>query len=358
MTKLRVGILFGGRSAEHEISIQSAKSVIQAIDLDTYEVIPIGIDSRGGWHCLTRDQFLAEFAKDNLKNFNGEDQGRQISTMEFFENNLDVVFPLLHGPYGEDGSVQGFLKTLNIPFIGSCVLGSSISMDKVIMKRLFREAGLPIPNFLWMQKKNKLSFDAVVRTLGIPFFIKPANLGSSIGIHKVSTSLEFENALSDAFSFDQKIILEECIFGREIECSVLGNEFPEVSLPGEIIPRHEFYNYEAKYLDQRGAEFAIPAVLPNDIVQEIKKTAIRAFEAACCSGMARVDFFLTSENKLYVNEINTIPGFTRISLYPKLWEVSGISYPHLIDKLITLALESHHSRQTLKRSYHCEPAAF
>jgi len=263
-----------------------------------------------------------------------------------------VVFPVLHGPYGEDGTIQGLLELANIPYVGAGVLGSAISMDKDVMKRLFREAGIPVVKFLVFTHNSleKIDFDWVRDKLGLPFFIKPANLGSSIGMNKVKKKEEFQPALEEAFQYDNKILVEEYIEGREIECSVLGNHNPVASLPGEIISRHEFYSYEAKYLDNKGAILEIPARLSQKLIRKIQNLSIKVFKVACCKGMARVDFFLKQNKEIIVNELNTIPGFTRVSMYPKLWEASGISYPELIDRLIQLALERFQEKKRLKTS--------
>lgn len=322
--KIKVAVLFGGRSAEHEVSIQSAKNVVQALDPKKYEVARIKIDKTGGcrWD-LTK--------------------------------KADVVFPVLHGPFGEDGTVQGLLKLMDVPFVGPGVLGSAVGMDKDVQKRLLRDAGIPTTEFITCLKHDlkltKLDFVSVKKRLGLPFFVKPANLGSSVGINKVKSAKDFGRALNEAFQFDNKIIMEKFVPGRELECSVLGNENPIASLPGEIIPRHEFYSYEAKYIDENGARLEIPAKLSKKIVKDVQKLAVKTFKTLCLEGMARVDFFLKPGGKLIVNEVNTIPGFTAISMYPKLWEASGISYSKLIDTLIELALERHKCSSTLKTSY-------
>jgi len=264
--------------------------------------------------------------------------------------SLDVIFPVLHGPFGEDGTVQGLLKLANIAFVGAGVLGSAIGMDKDVMKRHLRDARIPIARFLVMNRysSKEIDFDDARDQLGLPLFVKPANLGSSVGIHKVKDREEFERAVRDALNYDNKILIEECIRGREIECSVLGNEDPIASVPGEILPRHEFYSYEAKYLDENGAALEIPAKLPPATSERIRQLAIKTFSVLCCEGMARVDFFLRNDGEIIVNEINTIPGFTRISMYPKLWEATGISYSELIDKLIELAIERFEREKRLK----------
>lgn len=320
MSKLKVALLFGGKSAEHEVSLRSAENVADAIDKEKYEVEKILIKKDGKW----------------------EKGIHQI--------DADVVFPILHGPLGEDGTVQGLLKLANVPFVGASVLGSAIGMDKDVMNRLLRDAGISTKKFLVFKNKD-IDFNYVEKELRLPFFVKPVNAGSSVGVSKVKTKADFDKAIQEAFMFDRKIIIEEFIQGREIECSVLGNENPQASVPGEIIPHDEFYSYNAKYIDENGAELVIPAKLDPNIQKEIQKIAIQVFQTLECEGMGRVDFFLTKENKIVVNEINTIPGFTSISMYPKLWEASGISYSALIDKLIQLAIERFEKEKKIRTSY-------
>lgn len=321
--KIKIAILCGGKSAEHEVSLQSAKHVIEAIDKKKYEIIPVRVDKQGRWR-----------------------------PNEAVLKKVDAVFPVLHGPFGEDGTVQGLLKLANIPFVGAGVLGSAVGMDKDAMKRLLRDAGIPIAEFLAFSRPaiNQINFKKIKNRLGLPFFVKPANLGSSVGISKVCNESEFRRAVKDAFQYDDKILIEERINGREIECSVLGNEKPVASVPGEIIPHYEFYSYEAKYLDENGAALEIPAKLPATTIKKIQNLAVKTFQTLCCEGMGRVDFFLKDNGEIIVNEINTIPGFTKISMYPKLWEASGISYSKLVDKLIQLALERFRREQKLKTS--------
>ena len=360
--KLRVALLFGGKSAEHEISLISARNIFAAMDKKKYNVIAIGIDKQGRWHVddgarLLRDATRAqvEFREANceaalLPGDTSTPVVRRAAGKTF--GPVDVVFPVLHGPFGEDGTVQGLLKLVNLPFVGAGVLGSAVGMDKDVMKRLLRDAKIPIAKFVVFERtdQKKIRFAKVKQVLGLPFFVKPANLGSSVGISKVSKQSQFGAAVKDAFRFDNKIIIEEGIPGREIECSVLGNDKPIASLPGEIFVRHEFYSYDAKYVDDRGARLEIPARLPKTIVKEIQKIAVRAYRALCCEGMARVDFFLRPNGEVLVNEINTIPGFTKISMYPKMWEASGLRYPRLIDRLISLALERARKERRLRTS--------
>ncbi len=350
--KLRIGILFGGRSAEHEVSLQSAKNIIRAIDKNKYQIVLIGIDRHGCWYLNESSKFLLH-ANDprqisirgggkNLALIPGGESEQIISLDgEKVIGKIDVIFPVLHGPFGEDGTIQGLLRLADIPFVGSDVLGSAVSMDKDVMKRLLRDAGIPQAKFISyrLDEKKMIDFNRIETELKLPFFVKPANLGSSVGISKVHNQDEFKPALDESFKFDNKIIIEQNIDGREIECSVLGNDNPVASVPGEVLPSHEFYSYEAKYLDSNGARLEIPADLSDDVGRRIQELGIMVFKVLNCDGMARVDFFLKENSDIYVNELNTIPGFTQISMYPKLWEASGISNTELIDRLIELALE-------------------
>ncbi|HKV97950.1 MAG TPA: D-alanine--D-alanine ligase [Gammaproteobacteria bacterium] len=362
MKKIRVGILFGGKSAEHEISLLSAKNVIEALDKDKYEPVLIGIDKTGRWLMNEPSRFLLNSTDPKLIALNKansesvalapQSEGRITSLNSGHLNqSVDVVFPILHGPFGEDGTIQGLLKLANVPFVGAGVLGSAVGMDKDVMKRLLHEAGIPIPNFLVFRRGEQLAFEQVTRALGLPLFVKPANLGSSVGISKAKDKAGFDKAVADAFRYDGKILVEEAIQGREIECAVLGNDEPMASVPGEIIPTHEFYDYEAKYIDEHGARLEAPAKLPPETGKHVQDLAIRTFKVLNCEGMGRVDFFLKPDGTLLVNEINTIPGFTKISMYPRLWGLSGVSYTELIDRLIKLAFERHGREQELQTAH-------
>ena len=361
MKKTRVAILFGGKSAEHEVSLQSAKSIIDAIDKDKYEVVKIGIDKDGRWLLNDQSDYLLHSDNPKLISLNksnnelavlpGNKEKQLVSSTQESIGSVDVVFPVLHGTLGEDGAMQGLLKLMDVAFVGADVLGSAVGMDKDIMKRLLRDAEVPIGKFISLKSGTTISFSDAKEKVGLPMFIKPANQGSSVGVHKVHDESEFDKAIADAFQYDNKILIEEFIEGREIECSVLGNEEPKASLPGEIVLHDEFYAYDTKYINEDGAELNVPADLPEAIVKDMQQIAVKAFTTLSCEGMARVDCFLTKDNKIFVNEINTIPGFTKISMYPKLWEASGLSYPDLIDKLIQLAIERHRRQQGLKTSF-------
>lgn len=347
--KFRVGVLFGGKSTEHEVSLQSAKSIVEAIDKEKYDVVLIGIDKSGQWMLQDNAQYLLNVDNPKLIALNKQNQKEVILTTSGTSSSLvslgdrsqtpvDIVFPVLHGPMGEDGTVQGLMKLMNVPFVGAGVLGSAIGMDKDVMKRLLRDAGVPIAKFISVRRNQTLSYDEIILQLGTVIFVKPANAGSSVGVSKVRNKEEFLKAIEEAFRYDSKLLIEEAIVGREIECSVLGNENPIASVPGEVIPTHEFYSYEAKYIDENGASLKIPADLPDQVIRNVQSIAIRAFQVLECEGMARVDCFVKENGDVLINEINTIPGFTKISMYPKLWEASGIAYPELIDRLIQLAL--------------------
>jgi D-alanine-D-alanine ligase len=366
MKKIRVGILFGGKSAEHEVSLQSAKNVFDALDREKYIPLLIGIDKSGRWLLNDESRFLLDADDPARIRLNPASDavvlipqgGGNIlnlsvpASVPAAAQAVDVVFPILHGPFGEDGTVQGLLKLADVPFVGAGVLGSAVGMDKDVMKRLLRDGGIPIGRFLVLQSHEEIPpFALVSGRLGIPFFVKPANMGSSVGVNKVRTEGEYQKALEEAFKYDLKAIMEEFIKGRELECSVLGSEEISASLPGEIIAAHEFYSYDAKYLDENGAVLEIPARLPADKVREIQELAMKTFRVLAGEGLARVDFFMKDDGVLVVNEINTMPGFTRISMYPKLWEAGGLSYTRLIDTLIELAIRRFNREKKLKTSY-------
>jgi len=381
MRKLRVGVLFGGRSGEHEVSLLSAASVLNAIDKNKYDVVPIGITKEGRWvtaahaerllkgehadhsHLRAGDpEATAAFAvlakgesvivppvpsaeEAHLMPFEAAGKGHP-SAIE-----VDVIFPVLHGTFGEDGTIQGLFELADIAYVGAGVLGSAAGMDKDVMKRLFRDAGLPIVKHVtvlradWQAEPKRIR-KQIEKALTYPVFVKPANLGSSVGISKAHDAKELGPSMDEAARFDRKIVVEQGVGGkkgkaREIECSVLGNDKPEASLPGEIVPSAEFYDYNAKYIDE-GSKLILPAKLTKAQTKRVQQMAVAAFQAVDCAGLARVDFLMDPKSgKIYVNEINTMPGFTSISMYPKMWAASGLEYPALIDRLIQLGLERH-----------------
>ncbi|MEX2276049.1 MAG: D-alanine--D-alanine ligase family protein [Actinomycetota bacterium] len=353
--KRRVVVLFGGRSAEHEISCLSARSVIDALDPQRYEVVPVGISKAGTWHLLTGPPALGGGAVlpavDPVAGSQvalGQESGASTLVAEGgTPREIDVVFPVLHGPFGEDGATQGLLELAGVPYVGSGVLASAVGMDKAIQKVLFEAEGLPVVEWTSVREpeweEDPEGVEGRTAELGYPVFSKPATLGSSVGVRKVHRPAELRGALEEAFGYARKAVVERSVQGaREIECSVLGNDDPVASIAGEIAPSgHEFYDYAAKYLDPDGARLTIPADLSDATLEEVQRIAIAAFRTIDATGMARVDFFLDTQGALFLNEINTIPGFTSISMYPKLWEASGLRYPDLIDRLVDLAVERH-----------------
>ena len=378
MKKLRVGVIYGGRSGEHEVSIASAAAVMQNLDKQRYEPIPIRIEKDGRWLIADRlpasasaaeviEQSRADAAKrlgrgGREAHLVAHPSDEQIMTIERGASPsvtglaLDVVFPVLHGPYGEDGTVQGLLELANIPYVGAGVLASAVGMDKAAAKQMFASHGFPQTPYLVVARKEwGQSRDAVMAnvtaTLGFPVFVKPANLGSSVGISKAKSAAEVGGAIDMAAEFDRKIVIEAAVpNAREIEIAVLGNDDPEASVPGEVIPSREFYDYQAKYLDD-DSRVVIPADLTPEVAAQVKRLAIAVFKALDCAGMARVDFLMDGRTgSVYVNEINTIPGFTTISMYSKMWAASGVPYPELVDRLITLARERHAEKQQLRTS--------
>jgi D-alanine-D-alanine ligase len=355
---VRILLVFGGRSAEHEVSVVSARSVLEALDRERYDVVCVGIDKAGRWHLLPDPPALPEGAAGGELPavagragaevaLSGEPGSRELVTDRGERQGFDVVFPVLHGPFGEDGTVQGLLELAGIPYIGAGVLASAVGMDKAVQKVLFAAAGLPVVPHLVVRERDAVedpeAVEARASDLGYPVFVKPAALGSSVGVTKVHEPGELPSALKEAFVHGGKALVERAMDGaRELEVSVLGNEDPVASVAGEVIPQgHEFYDYGAKYLDEHGARLVIPADVPSEVMEEVRRMAVAAFRAIDAEGMARVDFFYREPDDLVVNEINTIPGFTQISMYPKLWEASGLPYAELIDRLVTLALDRH-----------------
>lgn len=348
----RVGILHGGRSVEHEISVLSAKSVVDALDRARFEPILIGIDHDGVWRRQTEEGLRK--AATNASDARIESSLPVVAFSSLAELGLDVVFPVLHGPGGEDGTMQGLLEQLDLPYVGSGVLGSAAAMDKDVTKRLLRDAGIAVARFVTL-RSTEFARDpgsAVERALalGFPCFVKPANLGSSVGVRRATSVEELHDALTFAFGFDAKVLVEEAVTGREIECAVLGNDDPRASGVGEIVVEHPegFYSYDAKYLSADGARLILPAVLGDAEREGIRAASLRAFQAVECQGLARVDFFLRPDGSFLVNEINTLPGFTSISMYPKLWEHEGIGPTELVTQLLELAMERHRRRARLQ----------
>ena len=364
--KLTIGVLYGGRSGEHDVSMCSAASVVAALDKSKYHVVAIGIDRDGRWYVQDRPEIVADknfgkilslkkrgfwlvnhFEQQNkLHIYNLETSGEKVVA--------DVIFPVLHGTYGEDGTLQGLLELSMVPYVGVDVAGSAVGMDKDIAKRLLKEAGIPVVPWItvgkheWRERPEKILREALSQ-LNLPLFVKPLCTGSSVGIKKVKIKKELASAIDYAFQFDTRIMIETGIDCREIECAVLGNDKPQASVLGEILPVHEFYSYEAKYLDPQGAMTNIPAKIPARLSATIRKSAVAGFQALNCNAMARVDFFLDKKTgKFYLNEINTLPGFTSISMYPKLWAATGIPYGKLLDKLIALAIARHREKLAIK----------
>jgi D-alanine-D-alanine ligase len=374
--KLRVGVIYGGRSGEHEVSLASAAAVFANLDPSRYDAVPIRIEKDGRWVVPSRPPSLVS-AADVIQARGTEPAETALEahvvarpgseTLMTIDRSplqrvvvsglsLDVVFPVLHGPYGEDGTVQGLLELANVPYVGAGVLASAVGMDKATMKLVFAAKGLPICDYEVVLKRDwqhdeRGIMNTVATRLGFPVFVKPANLGSSVGISKAKHATELRAAINLAAEFDRKVVIESAVTdAREIECAVLGNDEPEASVPGEVVPSREFYDYEAKYLDE-GSQLLIPAPLKEAQRDEVRALAIAAYKALDCAGMARVDFLLAGDSGvLYLNELNTIPGFTTISMYSKMWAASGVSYPTLLDRLIALAIERHTEKQLLRTS--------
>jgi D-alanine-D-alanine ligase len=360
VSKLRVGVIYGGRSGEHEVSIVSASSIFKHLDPDRYEPVPIRIEKDGRWVLADRAPAVMSAADVTSIGSAPTESGRTVeATAVIHASVVDVIFPVLHGPYGEDGTVQGLLELANVPYVGAGVLGSAVGMDKDVMKTIFTARGLPIVPHLTVTRRDWQREPAAITArvageLRYPVFVKPANLGSSVGISRATTDETFREAMELALRFDKKIVIEAGVSNaREIECGVLGNDDPEASVPGEIIVTHRdgFYSYVAKYIDQDGATTQIPADLPGDIADRVRRLSIEAFKVLELAGLARVDFFVDRQTgALYLNEVNTMPGFTSISMYPKMWEATGLPYPKLLDRLLTLALERHAEKQLLHTS--------
>jgi len=368
--KIRIGLIFGGRSGEHEVSLASAESVMANLDRDRYEIVPIGITREGSWLLGTEPQMLRATASGGTHDMEAEstkavtltgdprlrrlipvDKGEDLGN----QGSIDIIFPVLHGTYGEDGALQGLLEMANMPYVGCGVLGSAMGMDKEKMKLVFQAVGLPVAEYLvyrrnqWERSPQDI-LNAIEQELGYPCFVKPVNLGSSVGVNKAHDRIELEHAIHVAAEYDRKIIIERGLNCREVECAVLGNDEPIASVVGEAISSNEFYDYRAKYIDGK-SQVVIPADIAQETAEEVRRQAVQAFLALDLSGLARVDFFIEKETDIvYINEVNTMPGFTTISMYPKLWEASGLSYPQLMDRLIELAIERHADRQRNRTS--------
>lgn len=358
--KKTVALIFGGKSAEHEVSVRSAKNIFQALNRDLFEPLLIAISKEGTWYKFNdakvfdmitfEDAQLGSAERVVLTSYQNKPEFKSLTKSESY--HVDMAFPILHGTMGEDGAIQGLFKMVQIPFVGCGIWGSAAGMDKEVMKRLLLHAQIPTAKYRVLLSHESQNFEQIKKDLGLPFFIKPANAGSSVGVHKIKSAQDFSEKIKDAFMFDHKVLAEEFIQGREIECAVLGsNQEPQASLPGEIIPQHEFYSYEAKYIDDNGALLEIPAKLDQNLTQKLQELAKRTFIAMGCDGLTRVDFFVTAQNELYINEINTIPGFTKISMYPKMWEATGVSYSELITKLLHLGFEKFKRDSEIKTSY-------
>lgn len=359
-TKLRVALIFGGRSAEHEVSLQSARNILAAMDKNRFEPVLIGIDREGRW--FLNDESLNLLNADRADVIALDTNQTQVSLVANGPEQqlinldsghrlgkIDVLFPILHGPYGEDGAIQGLARLANLPCVGADILGSSIGMDKDIMKRLLRDASIPTADFVTLYHwQTDIDYPAIADQLGFPAFVKPANMGSSVGVSKVRSVEELLQAVKMAFEYDQKVIIEKNINGRELEVSILGNDQLQASDVGEVLPQTDFYSYESKYLDAEGAKLEMPADLTGEQRSAIQQIGMTVFRLLDCSGMARVDVFMTDDNTIWVNEINTLPGFTNISMYPKLWELSGVKQTDLISRLIDLAVERYQQRSQLR----------
>jgi len=347
MARQRVAVILGGRSGEHEVSVVSARSVLDALDRERWDVVPIGISKSGAW--LTPGQTQAaldarqrSFVTEGAPLLNAPEALAALST-------CDVAFPLVHGTYGEDGTLQGFLEMAGIPYAGAGVAASAIGMDKALMKALFREAGIPVTRYSVIRSweytlAQNDSMALIEHAIGYPCFVKPANGGSSVGVTRARSREDLPDAFTAAFAYDDKVVVEQAVIGREVECSVLGNERPEASIVGEIVPDREFYDYNSKYSAESSTQLYIPAPITEAATREIQQLAVRMYQVMGCEGYARVDFFLTPADKVIANEVNTIPGFTSISMYPKLWEASGLAYSDLLTRILELALARHQRR--------------
>ncbi|NJN43110.1 MAG: D-alanine--D-alanine ligase [Flammeovirgaceae bacterium] len=353
MTKLKVAILYGGKSVEHGVSVNSARNIATFIDKTLYDVLTIGITTKGSWFLTSEVSKDIDSGKSVNLMLDHEKPGFQTADGEM--HSPDVIFPVLHGTDGEDGSIQGLIKAINVPMIGTGVLGSAVSMNKLVAKQLMRQANIPIADFLYSfySEKENINFKKIKERLGLPFMVKSTSLGSSVGITKVNKEEDFNAAVNEALRYDDCVLFEKFIQGREIECAVLGNQPPEASNPGELVlnPNYEFYTFDAKYVDPDAVKIEIPARIDNPTREKIRSLSVKCFQVLHCQDFARVDLFLTSGGDIYINEINTIPGFTNSSMYPMMWKEKGISFSNLISKLIELAMKRFEQAKRLSTDY-------
>ena len=346
--KKNVAIIFGGHSSEHEVSINSARNIFKALDKNQFTPILLGVSKQGTWYQITEKEMenisaIVDGKMNSNQSITMIRANSKVYTYSLHNHNrteVDCVFPIIHGTNGEDGTLQGYLKILAVPFVGCGVMSSAIAMDKEVMKILMTSAEIPNSRYMVLKSYLPYDYDQIVKQLGLPFFIKPANAGSSVGVHKIKSKEDFALHIKDSFKYDHKVIAEEMIAGREIECSVMGlNQNPKAAVPGELIVKHEFYSYEAKYLDENGAEIVIPAKTTPEQTENIRSLAVKTYQALYCDGLTRVDFFMKKDGSLVVNEINTLPGFTKISMYPMMWQAKGLPYTDLITQLIQCAFD-------------------
>ncbi|HEY9006101.1 MAG TPA: D-alanine--D-alanine ligase family protein [Ohtaekwangia sp.] len=352
--KKKVAILYGGRSVEHGVSVNSARNIYEYIDKKKFEPVAIGISTKGRWY-LT-ENVSKDIEKGEALSLVLDPVKPGFMTLKSNKRfEVDVIFPVLHGTDGEDGSIQGMIKAMDIPMVGTSVLGSSMAMNKIVAKRLLKEAGLPVTDFMTFRydEKDKITFNAIAKKLGTPFMLKSASLGSSVGVSKVKTKNDFRNAVEEAFKYDDEMIAEKYVSGREIECAILGNYPPEASYPGEVVisKNYEFYTFDAKYVDPEAVRIDVPAKLPKAIAEKIRKASVKAFEALHCEDFSRIDLFLDTKGNIYINEINSIPGFTNSSMYPVMWKERGISFPDLITRLLDLAQERYDRSKRIERGF-------
>jgi D-alanine-D-alanine ligase len=352
MDRKKVAILYGGRSVEHGVSVNSARNIFEYIDKKRFEPLPIGISPKGEWFLTASVSKDIETGKPLSLQLNAV-QPRWTAGGQAF--TPDILFPVLHGTDGEDGSVQGMLQAVDLPFVGTGVLGSAVSMNKLTAKRLLKQAGLPVSDYLAYHnsERSQIRFDDVVARLGLPFMVKATSLGSSVGVSKVKGKADFESAIDDAFAYGDDLLIERFITGREIECAILGNDPPQASLPGEIVisSKYEFYTFDAKYVDGDAVKIEVPAKLTSESVEKIREVSVKAFQALHCQDFARVDLFLKDEKEIFINEINTIPGFTNSSMYPMMWKERGVSFTDLITRLVDLAFDRYDKSKRIERGY-------